>query len=85
MESRQEPIKRTSLNTRIPIVVFNEILIPQDSLTETNVTRKRSVVGSSYLYSKIILKFQLFVFFFIYIFHALENMENNNTSHGMPK
>ena len=25
-------------------MVFNEILIPQDSFTETNVTRKRSVV-----------------------------------------
>ena len=26
-------------------MAFNEILIPQDSFTETNVTRKRSVVG----------------------------------------
>ena len=27
-------------------MIFNEILIPQDSFTETNVTRKRSVVGN---------------------------------------
>ena len=26
-------------------MIFNEILIPQDSFTETNVTRKRFVVG----------------------------------------
>ena len=26
-------------------MVFNEILIPQDSFTETNVTRKKSIVG----------------------------------------
>ena len=33
-------------------MVFNEILIPQDSFTETNVTRKRSVVGNSHLSQK---------------------------------
>ena len=33
-------------------MVFNEILIPQDPFTETNVTRKRSVVGDSYLSQK---------------------------------
>ena len=26
-------------------MIFNEILVPQDSFTETNVTRNRSVVG----------------------------------------
>ena len=26
-------------------MIFNEILVPQESFTETNVTRKRSVVG----------------------------------------
>ena len=39
--SRQESIKRTSLNTRILIVVFNEILIPQDSSSRTTVTHQR--------------------------------------------
>ena len=29
-------------------MVFNEILTPQDPFTETNVTRKRSVVGDSH-------------------------------------
>ena len=33
-------------------MVFNEILIPQDPFTETNVTRKRSVVGESHLSKK---------------------------------
>ena len=33
-------------------MVFNEILIPQDSFTETNVTRKRSVVGDSHFIKK---------------------------------
>ena len=33
-------------------MVFNEILIPQDPFTETNVTRKRSVVGDSHLSQK---------------------------------
>ena len=45
-------------------MVFNEILIPQDSFMETNVTRKRSVVGNSHssqtnlilLFHKTILK-----------------------------
>ena len=34
-------------------MIFNEILIPQDSFTETNVTRKRSVVGNSHVLFKI--------------------------------
>ena len=29
-------------------MVFNEILIPQDPFTKTNVTRKKSVVGDSH-------------------------------------
>ena len=32
---------RISLNTWVLLMVFNEILTPQDSFTETNVTRKR--------------------------------------------
>ena len=41
LEHRQEPIKRTSLNTRILIVVFNEILIPQDFFSMTTITHQR--------------------------------------------
>ena len=41
LEYRQETIKRISLNTRTLIVVFNEILIPQDSFSKTTVTRQR--------------------------------------------
>ena len=33
-------------------MIFNEILIPQDSFTETNVTRKRSIVGNPHLPKK---------------------------------
>ena len=40
LESRQEPIKRILLNTWILIVVFNEILIPQDFFSMTTVTRQ---------------------------------------------
>ena len=38
-------------------MVFNEILIPQDPFTETNVTRKRSVVENLRLSKKQILIF----------------------------
>ena len=41
LKDRQELIKRISLNTRTLIVVFNEILIPQDSFSRTTVTRRR--------------------------------------------
>ena len=41
LEDRQELIKRISLNSRTLIVVFNEILIPQDSFSMTTVTRRR--------------------------------------------
>ena len=33
-------------------MIFNEILIPQDPFTKTNVTRKKSIVGSFQLFSK---------------------------------
>ena len=42
-------------------MVFNEILIPQDPFTETNVTRKRSVVGDSHLSKKIFVSY-MYVF-----------------------
>ena len=41
LEDRQELIKRILLNTRILIVVFNEILMPQDSFSRTTITRQR--------------------------------------------
>ena len=41
LEDRQELIKRISLNTQTLIVVFNEILIPQDSFSRTTVTRRK--------------------------------------------
>ena len=50
-------------------MIFNETLIPQDSFTETNVTRKRSVVGNSYFIPKLIYyKFTFFIYF------SFENM-----------
>ena len=48
---------RTLLNTWVLLMIFNEILIPQDSFTETNVTRKRSVVGNSYHLKKTLISF----------------------------
>ena len=44
-------------------MVFNEILMPQDPFTETNVTRKRSVVGNPHLSQKV------FILFFVNIIH----------------
>ena len=41
-------------------MVFNEILIPQDPFMETNVTRKRSVVGNPRLSQK-----NIFLFFYM--------------------
>ena len=58
-------------------MIFNEILIPQDSFTETNVTRKRSVVGNLQLSPKIIFLFKFHILFF-YAFIMLENMMMNN-------
>ena len=34
-------------------MVFKEILVPHDSLTETNVTRKSSVIRNPHLFQKI--------------------------------
>ena len=49
-------------------MVFNEILIPQDSFTETNVTRKRSIVGIRDYISKTnfieIITFNLYTFLY---------------------
>ena len=58
-------------------MVFNEILIPQDPFTETNVTRKRSVVENLQLSPKIIFLFKFHILFF-YAFIMLENMMMNN-------
>ena len=58
-------------------MVLNEILIPQDSLTETNVTRKRSVVGNSRLHSQnhFIQNFIiLLLFYFLFIFESTTTM-----------
>ena len=41
LESKQESIKRISLNTQTLIMVFNEILIPQDFFFRTTVTRQK--------------------------------------------
>ena len=51
-------------------MAFNEILIPQDFFTETNVTRKRSVVGNSQLSQKI---FILLLFFVNILFHIFQD------------
>ena len=63
-------------------MIFNEILVPQDSFTETNVTRKRSVVGNSQLHSQnhFYSKFHIFAFilFFVYFYMSLKNMKDNN-------
>ena len=45
-------------------MVFNEILIPQDSFTETNVTRKRSIVENPRLSQKIKVNFRKHYYFF---------------------
>ena len=63
LEDRQEPVKRISLNTRTLIVVFNEILIPQDSFSRTTVTRPRIRRRKSVFISKIL------VLFFVGIIH----------------
>ena len=52
---KYEFLYKISLNTWVLLMVFNEILISQDSFTETNVTRKRSIVENSWLHSKIVL------------------------------
>ena len=63
-------------------MIFNEILIPQDSFTETNVTRKRSIVGNSQLHSQhhFIQNFIFcfYIIFFAYFYMSLKNMKDNN-------
>ena len=41
LEDKQELIKSISLNARTHIVIFNEILVPQNSFSRTTVTRQR--------------------------------------------
>ena len=60
-------------------MVFNEILIPQDSFTETNVTRKRSVIGNSHL-SRIKKNSILSHLIVIYITKKWFMLENQNLS-----
>ena len=63
-------------------MIFNEILIPQDSFTETNVTRKKihrrkfATTFPKSFYSK----FHIFAFilFFVYFYMSLKNMKDNN-------
>ena len=65
-------------------MIFNEILIPQDSFTKTNVTRKRvrrrkfAITFQNYFY----LKFHIFVFIYFCIF---ENMKTIIESYDIPK
>ena len=64
-------------------MIFNEILIPQDSFTETNVTRKRSVVGNSQLHSQNhFIQTSYFCFAFIFCLFLCvflkKNMKNTN-------
>ena len=70
LEIRQEPIKRTSLNTRILIVVFNEILIPEDSFSRTIVTRQRihRQKFATTFYSKFHIFALLLFYFILFIF-----------------
>ena len=63
-------------------MVFNKILTPQDSFTETNVTRKRSVVRNSRLHSQnhFIQNFifLLLFYFFCLFYMSLKNMRDDN-------
>ena len=54
-------------------MVFNEILIPQDPFTETNVTRKRSIVGNSYLSQK-----NIFYSFTCYLYKKNHKSKKNS-------
>ena len=75
LEDRQELIKRISLNTRILIVVFNEILMPQDSFSRTIVTRRRIRCRKFVTIFKNHLKF--YTFFFVF---KKSMKDNNNTT-----
>ena len=57
-------------------MIFNKILIPQDSFTKTNVTRKRVRRRKFVITFKSYFLFKISHFVFIHFF--LENMENNN-------
>ena len=74
---KYEFLYRISLNTWVLLLVFNEILIPQDFFTETNVTCKMSIVENSKPYPKIIFYWKFHILF-LYIFYDLENMEDSN-------
>ena len=65
-------------------MIFNEILIPRDSFTETNVTRKRVRRRKFVTTFRNHLGFHIFVFFFIF-FYILESMKTIIKSHDMPK
>ena len=83
LEDRLELIKRISLNTRTLIVVFNEILIPQDSFSMTTVTRRRIHRRKFMTIFQNHLKFLIFVF--IFFFYILESMKTIIKSHDMSK
>ena len=74
LESRQEPIKRTSLNTRILIVVFNKILIPQDSFFEDNCNSSKDPSSEICDYIPRLFYLKIHIFIFIHFF-ILENMK----------
>ena len=52
LEDKQELIKRISLNTWILIVVFNEILIPQDFFFEDNYNSSKNPLSKILIYLK---------------------------------
>ena len=61
-------------------MTFNEILIPQDSFTETNVTHKRSIVRNFQSFSKIqLFIFNTFCFYTIFFKHGKINIINEIT------
>ena len=63
-------------------MVFNEILIPQDPFTETNVARKKSIVG---IHNFIPKSFKIPHFFVLIFFYPKKNMKAIVRSHDMPK
>ena len=66
--NKRELIKRISLNTWILFVVFNEILIPQDSFSRTTVTRPRIRRRKFTFISKI------FILFLVNTIHFLKTI-----------
>ena len=63
-------------------MIFNEILIPQDSFTETNVTRKRSIVGIHNFIPELI---KIPPFVLIHSFFIFDDMKAIMESHIIPK